>query len=108
MCNPNGRRFNHVITRRLESRRFLIFPKMRHGVLFSLGSVALAIDLAAQSAGDVARPQERRGAGTSPDPTNERRRAKPSSKSRKSARSRQASSNFVVSKRSLKKSYAWH
>src|SRR5213594_3639106 len=32
---------------------------MRHGVLFSLGSVALAFEVAAQSAVDVARPEER-------------------------------------------------
>src|SRR5206468_5066591 len=31
---------------------------MRHGVLFSLGSVALAFELAAQSAVDVARPED--------------------------------------------------
>src|SRR5260370_17118696 len=62
MCNPNGRRFKPVITRRLESRRSLIFPKMRHGVLFSLGSVALAFELAAQSAVDVTRPEERQKA----------------------------------------------
>src|SRR5205809_4266832 len=35
---------------------------MRHGVLFSLGSVALAFELAAQSAVDVARPEERQKA----------------------------------------------
>src|SRR5437588_4495552 len=35
---------------------------MRHGVLFSLGSVALAFKVAAQSAGDVARPEERQKA----------------------------------------------
>ena len=35
---------------------------MRHGVLFSLGSVALAFEVAAQSAVDVARPEERQKA----------------------------------------------
>src|SRR5438046_4974122 len=35
---------------------------MRHGVLFSLGSVALAVELAAQGAVDVARPEERQKA----------------------------------------------
>src|SRR6266513_4758711 len=35
---------------------------MRHGVLFSLGSVALAFELAAQSAVDVARPEEQQQA----------------------------------------------
>src|SRR5437660_3906384 len=32
---------------------------MRHGFLFSLGSVALAFEVAAQSAVDVARPEQR-------------------------------------------------
>src|SRR5437762_4682651 len=35
---------------------------MRHGVLFFLGSVALAIEAAAQSAVDVTRPEERQKA----------------------------------------------
>src|SRR5213594_4779411 len=35
---------------------------MRHRVLFSLGSVALAFEVAAQSAVDVARPEERQKA----------------------------------------------
>src|SRR3989442_12994419 len=35
---------------------------MRHGVLFSLGSVALAFEVAAQSAVDVTRPEERQKA----------------------------------------------
>src|SRR5436189_5150935 len=35
---------------------------MRHGVLFFLGSVALAIEAAAQTAVDVARPEERQKA----------------------------------------------
>src|SRR5213595_996805 len=35
---------------------------MRQGLLFSLGSVALAFELAAQSAVDVARPEERQKA----------------------------------------------
>src|SRR5205823_15047324 len=35
---------------------------MRHGVLFSLGSVALAFKVAAQSAVDVTRPEERQKA----------------------------------------------
>src|SRR3989442_9819437 len=35
---------------------------MRHGVLFCLGSVALAFEVAAQSAVDVARPEERQKA----------------------------------------------
>src|SRR6266496_4264618 len=35
---------------------------MRHGVLFCLGSVALAFEVAAQSAVDVARPEERQQA----------------------------------------------
>ncbi|HMF79935.1 MAG TPA: hypothetical protein VK562_00925, partial [Candidatus Acidoferrum sp.] len=35
---------------------------MRHAVLCSLGSVALAFELAAQSAVDVARPEERQKA----------------------------------------------
>src|SRR5436853_602707 len=35
---------------------------MRHGVLFCLGSVALAFKVAAQSAVDVARPEERQKA----------------------------------------------
>src|SRR5438309_8127404 len=35
---------------------------MRHGVLFSLASVALAFEVAAQSAVDVARPEERQKA----------------------------------------------
>jgi outer membrane protein insertion porin family len=35
---------------------------MRHGVIFSLGSVALAFEIAAQAAVDVARPEERQRA----------------------------------------------
>src|SRR5690242_18997933 len=35
---------------------------MRHRVLFSLGSVALAFEVAAQSAVDVARPEDRQKA----------------------------------------------
>src|SRR6185437_3909570 len=34
-------------------------PKMRYGVLFCLGSAALALEMAAQSAVDVERPEER-------------------------------------------------
>ena len=35
---------------------------MRHGVLFSFGSVALALEVAAQSAVDVVRPEQRQKA----------------------------------------------
>src|SRR6266704_3748975 len=47
------------------ARRGWVFqqpPDMRHRVLFSLGSVALAFEVAAQSAVDVARPEERQKA----------------------------------------------
>src|SRR6266704_4046425 len=47
------------------ARRGWVFqqpPDMRHRVLFSLGSVALAFEVAAQSAVDVTRPEERQKA----------------------------------------------
>src|ERR1044072_8195847 len=38
-------------------------PKMRYGVLFCFGSLALVFEVAAPSAGDVARHEERQEAG---------------------------------------------
>src|SRR5438034_5543028 len=54
--------FQTVLRRRIGNRRYLFGPKMRHGVLCFLGSVALAIEAAAQTAVDVTRPEERQKA----------------------------------------------
>ncbi|HWH90985.1 MAG TPA: hypothetical protein VNV64_04225, partial [Candidatus Binatia bacterium] len=43
---------------RIGNRRFLFSPGMPRRILFFLGSVAVAIEAAAQSAVDVARPEE--------------------------------------------------
>src|SRR6266478_7403646 len=67
MREANARHFDQgdfqtVLRRRIGNRRSLFVPKMPHGVIFFLGSVALAIEMPAQSAVDVARPEERQKA----------------------------------------------
>src|SRR6266480_2762805 len=54
--------FQTVLRRRIGNRRSFFAPKMPRGVLFFLGTVALAIEAMAQSAVDVTRPEERQKA----------------------------------------------
>ena len=68
---------------------------MRRGVLFSLGSLALAFEVAAQSAVDVTRPEERQ---------KERRAVVKEQEKRAGGR---ASSNFAGSRLLTKKNFAW-